>query len=340
MVFYTGDLYKKVIQDPSNYLNKLKIISGFASSGFLRKVTEELPGHKICLIIGMASAGISLNDHKAFRNICTENPAVEVFYKYKSPPNHMKVYQWYKDDTAQIAFTGSANFSHTGFFENEEILSPVIDVFTDLIDQVLDQSVSCLDVEAEFKIPIYEGAVYINEDSDISSSGALLDKNIPMVREDVESRKDTPDLKTLLINNIQLTPYNHTSIELMLQNDSGWKFKALNNWNRKSNNEYDSYIDIERTNRLGLKKLDFFPRNTDIRLISDDEEQWIVRRSGEYGRELRTAEGISFYDYFRKRMNITERRPISYKDLLNYGRTGIGLYKLSDSYYLLDFSVI
>ncbi|MDB6352154.1 NgoFVII family restriction endonuclease [Trichococcus sp. K1Tr] len=347
MVFYTENLYKRVIEDPAIHFNQLKIISGYASAKFLKRVTDDFPDYQITLIIGMATQGISMQNHQAFREICKKFANVQVFYQIESPPTHMKIYQWYVSGEPGVSFIGSANFSETGFFGQKEILSPVIDIFSKLIDEVLLKSMFCLDEQVLNKIPLYdeEGNAL---DSERECNNELINfkeqspkkvnnQNISENFRDYAHNK--VDLKRLLLNNLRLTPYNHVTIELMLKDDPHWESKSLNIWTRPNNTKENSYIDIDRTNKLGDSKLDFFPRGINIQLISDDNKEWIVKRAGEYGKYLIVVEGMNFYEYFSTRLGIKEDRAISYDDFYGYGRTKVDFYKLNGDQFLLDFSV-
>lgn len=345
MPFYTEDLYKKVIQEPAEYFNQLKVISGYASAKFLRRVVCDFPNHQITLIVGMAPQGISIRNHEEFKNICKSFSNVRVYYQTETPSNHMKIYQWYLNEDPKVSFIGSANFSETGFFEQNEILSPMIDIFSTLIDEVLSHSIFCLHEQVLNKIPLYEDEKF----KTLGSEGSLNEKDIKVLNNysssDVKSKQDYThncnkvNLKKMLLSNLHLTSYNHVTVELMLKDDPHWQSKSLNVWTRPYKIKDNSYIDIGRTNNFGGRKLDFFPRNVNFQLISDDNIQWIVKRVGEYGKELMVIEGINFYEYFLYRLGIKEGRAISYNDFYNYGRANVDFYKLSDDQYLLDFSL-
>lgn len=342
MAFYTKELYKNIIQEPAKYFNSLKVISGFASSKFLKRVIKDFPDHRFTLIIGMASHGISIKDHQEFKTICTKFKNVKVYYYIETPANHMKVYQWYIGEATGISFIGSANFSEAGFFKQDEILSPTIDIFSNLIDEALNKSISCLDEEVEDKVPLYEEIDYeMIESEQHKDTNPHCNKDYTNQIEKNKKKSNTSgiSLKKLLLNNLYLTAYNRVTVELILDDDPHWDTKALNNWNRKNKTIEDSYIDVERTNQLGQQKLDFFPRETDVRLISDDKTEWTVKRVGQYGKELIVTDGVNFYEYFKNRLGISEDRTISYNDFYSYGRTNINLYKLNDNEYLLDFSL-
>lgn len=348
MAFYIEDLYKKVIQEPAEYFNYLKVVSGYASAGFLKKVIADFPDHKVTLIVGMAPLGISVKNHEEFKKICTSFPKIKVFYQTETPPTHMKIYQWYFGESPGVSFIGSANFSEAGFLGQNEILSPMIDIFSTLIEDILSRSVFCLDEEVLSRIPLFEDIESIKSSSEefisrkpVNYDMLLLNRNYDdnVFKSKEKKTHNKVNLKKMLLNNLRLTPYNHITVELMLKDDPHWESKALNVWTRPHNTKSDSYINIERTNKLGETKWDFFSRNADIQVISDDDTQWIVRRAGEYGKELKVIEGISFYEYFSHRLGITEERSLSYKDFYNYGRTNVDFYKLNENQYLLDFSL-
>lgn len=348
MVFYTEDLYTQIIKKPAKHFNHLKIISGYASAKFLKKLIIDYPSHHVTLIIGMATQGISRIDHQEFKSICKNFTNIHVFYQIELPPTHMKVYQWYLDDSPQLSFIGSANFSENGFFVQKEILAPTIDNFSTLIEESLIRSMSCLNEQVDSLIQFYEidevrGLEPDESVENYSTKGNTIShkaskKQLVSEKDGIYSQSKV-NLKRLLLNNFRLTPFNHVTIELMLLDDPHWQSKSLNIWTRPYNTKEDAYIDIDRTNKSGNYKFDFFPRGVHIQLISDDNVQWLVQRTGEYGKDLVVVEGVNFYEYFLKRLDIREDRPIAYKDLLVYGRTNVEFYKVNEDQFILDFSV-
>ena len=289
------------------------------------------------LIIGMAKNGISIKDHETYKKVCKEYNNVKVYYKKDDPSNHMKVYQWYRNGKAELSFVGSANFSKTGFFVNDEILATNLNVFSNLIDDIILESIFCLDENVDNFIPFYKD---INEHLQEMINVSNFESNIENFNRDKNIQsKNKINLKKLLLTNFVSNEFSKASVELVLKNDPHYASRGLNNWNRKYNNEKDSYIDIERTNKIGLNKNDFFPRDSKIKLISDDHVEWTVRRTGDYGKKLIVTNGINFYEYFRKRLELEKGTKISYAHLLDYGRTDIDLYKISESEYLLNFSL-
>lgn len=119
------NLYNPTLLEPviTGTANKLYIVSGYASATFARRHIIDLKqasdNFEINLIIGMPSAK---SDHVAFLMLHNEfKGKFKGYYLQSQPPVHCKAYSWFKNDNPYIGFAGSANYSQSGFFSDQQL---------------------------------------------------------------------------------------------------------------------------------------------------------------------------------------------------------------------------
>ena len=109
-MLFNNDLYKKIICKEASRFNYLRIISGYGSADFLRRVNRDFPELQIDLFIGMYKEGFSINSHKKFIEIMTEYPDVQVYYQYEGKSTHIKLIE-FSDKMKRSTYVGSDNFT-------------------------------------------------------------------------------------------------------------------------------------------------------------------------------------------------------------------------------------
>lgn len=127
----TNDFLKEILINPIQLgVNKLEIISGYASAAMVFKHFQEIDNLnlsstniQINLIIGMANRdGISKPDHENYIKFM-ESEFKDRFscsYIFDDKPVHSKVYTWLRDETPVKAFMGSCNYSQAAFIKNTQ----------------------------------------------------------------------------------------------------------------------------------------------------------------------------------------------------------------------------
>lgn len=328
MPYYTTNLIKKIIEEPAKFSDELVIVSGYGSASFLKDVIQRIPRHRIKLILGMTPQGISRDNFEEFQKLnSSEN--IEILFQIEEPPTHMKIYQWYKGGKPNYSFLGSANFSHSGFEVQNEILATSDKDFDKIISDIELLCLKCTDEKITDFIKVYDEEEYkkienIKEILGEYGNEELEPKSIP------DSFRPKKFIRTPSVPSRQ-----RVNVNLILENDSSFHSKGLNIWNREGKSEKDSYINISRNYRV----LDeFFPKSEPVELETNDGLNFWVERRGPYGKELVILnEETNFYDYFSRRLELDTRRPISYADLKAYGRTDVEITKIGNNRFKLDF---
>ena len=307
-----GNLYNKILVKPfiENDVNQLYIVSGYASATFLRRHLLEIGSlgiedFRINLIVGMPS---KKSDHNAFLQIHKEySDNVRAYYYNGSVPVHSKVYSWLKDENPISGYSGSANYSQYGFFENKQINQMNIDSPLEIktfYDSLLANSTYIPDAIVEEnvleRIPVIEGSI--------------LPGQISWVEID----------KTVRISFLQA---NGT-----LPSRSGL------NWGQREGREKDqAYLSIKKDSR----KDGFLPELAyTFSMLTDDNEVFdcVVAQQGRKG--IHTTNNNSVLGrYIRKRLGVPNGTFLTVDHLEAYGRTDFTLVKIDDETFLFDFSV-
>lgn len=165
----TNELYSKVLLDPVRRgCDELFIVSGYASATFARRHINDLLKLKkefqISLIIGMPKTKV---DHQAYLQLHTEfGNAFRGYYLNSAPPVHSKVFSWFGSGAPQEGYSGSANYSQYGFFEDKQINQMTADNASEIkhfFDGLKQMSMYMPEVEIEdlpvYRIPQVHGSV-------------------------------------------------------------------------------------------------------------------------------------------------------------------------------------
>lgn len=316
--------------------DELVIISGYVGPTPIRDL-QNLP-IKCSVIYGMYGCdGIRNSLHQALLKENDEIDNVEIFYS--TIPVHAKCYLWkYKGDVIS-ALVGSANFSTNGLTTpyKEVLADATADTF-DPLEQyrklIMDSAIVCKDATVkENKKAEHIKADYMVYDPDVCS--------MPLFIEDC-GRPTVP-----------------------LQSGINWGLAKLSGSHVNIN---DAYI------RIGAELLEKYPElfpkkqecpsddeegkwkkghrhNDSIEIIWDDGTTMTGLLEGSipksfggkkelYPKQISTTpKKAELGKYIRERMGISEGKPITYKDLLAYGRTTVDVSLQGEGVYYFDFSV-
>ena len=316
--------------------DELVIISGYVGPMPIQKLSA-LP-IKISVIYGMYGCdGIQRSLHEALieKNKSIEN--VNIFYS--TIPVHSKCYIWKNKGEVVSALVGSANFSMNGLTTPyKEILADATADTFDPLDQyckmIMDKAIVC--DEAVFKENKKSNKIkadYVVYDPDVCSMPLFIVQ---------EGRPTVP-----------------------LQSGINWGLAKLSGSHVNIN---DAYI------RIGAELLEKYPilfpkkqeepsvedatvgrkghrHNDSIEILWDDGTVMMGLLEGSIPKEIdgvralypkqisTTPKKAELGKYLRKRMNISEGKAITYKDLENYGRTTIDVSLQGEGVYYFDFSV-
>lgn len=303
------DLYQKILIDPASMGNdELFIVSGYASATFLRRHLEDIKEISsniiINLLIGMPH---KKNDHRAYLNIKDSYPnSFNGSYYIGTPGVHSKAYVWAKNNTPQIGFTGSANYSQYGFFhnmqENQMNNDDPLEI-KNYFDSLISRSI---------KIDDY---VLTNNDS---IETVNLETSIPQ-------------------GEIQWMQNKKIVIISWLDKQGRLPMKSGINWGQRPGREPNqAYLPL----RSDSRDEGFLPtRALRFTLLTDDNKVFdcVVAQEGRKAIQT-TNDNSELGKYLRNRLNVEEGKLVSKQDLMTYGRTDFLLKKLDDETFFLDFS--
>lgn len=134
----TDKLFKRVLLEPAQELgvDRLQIVSGFATANMayrhLEKLSSAPRGIDIELIVGMApKEGIALPNHRRFVEMAEEGASqghsFSCRYAAGERAIHAKLYCWLQGGKPIKAFGGSANYTMTGFGEEQGEIMVAVD---------------------------------------------------------------------------------------------------------------------------------------------------------------------------------------------------------------------
>ncbi len=328
MSLITSDIYNKILMDPLNEgANKLYIVSGFASSAMAFHHSEQVKqtiknNINIELIIGMTvSEGISLSNHRAFKQLATQDLTsfFKCSYLYTGKQVHSKVYTWFNNDTPVIAYCGSANYSQQAFLfqQRESFVQCDPNNAKEYFGSLIDETILCDHPDVEDSIIIYHDRAYTRRP--VPPETITTTPNIPM-------SQPSQDLPSVTVS--------------FLANDGSLPERSGLNWGQRPEyrrNPNQAYIRLASD----IYKSDFFPPKTvHFTVLTDDSKVLICTRAQEqYGKAIETPHNNSLIgEYFRHRLGVPNGAFVTKEHLMQYGRHTVTFFKIDTETYYMDFS--
>ena len=310
----SDDLFKQVLVDPalSPGVDRLRIVSGFATVGMAFKHTVTLSElgrpFSVDLIIGMTKqSGIVADQHHEFRQLSEEEPNGVGFncrYVVEGGPVHAKTYCWFSGKKPVIAFSGSANYTLTGFGKSQIETMASVDpaIASRFYETVFDATADCLDKDIAEKVTLTEYRRFDQAEGDhaLEPEGEKIHLSLLDAK-----TGDTPARSGI-------------------------------NWGqRNTRNSDEAYIHIPAP----IQKTDFFPeRSVPFTMLTDDGVSFIMVRAQDKGKGLETKESNALLGrYLRDRMGVPSGEYVTRQHLDEYGRSDVSITKIDDETYLLDF---
>lgn len=334
-MLFNNDLYKKIICKEASRFNYLRIISGYGSADFLRRVKRDFPELQIDLFIGMYKEGFSINSHKKFIEIMTEYPDVQVYYQYEGKSTHIKLIE-FSDKMQRSTYVGSANFTENGYISNQELMVPIIDYTGSLFEEQKRKSLVADFETIEKFINFYEDEV--NIETNEVNPGKIKEKEVTEKVDSVDleikklyqKRKQYIKYIETVRSNINYEYYKKFSIEIVLneENDRRWKETGINRI------FHDRIPSLFETNKNPFFKI--FPEDRIFRIFSDDGNIYQAKLTGMNKKDLILLNG-NFYEYVQKKIGINEYKVISRQYLEEFGITKINFERLDESDYYMYF---
>jgi hypothetical protein len=319
-----NDPYYPALIEPchSSKANRLFIVSGYASATFARRHIVDLLKAKddfeINLIIGMPN---NQNDHMAFLSLHKDFIGKFKGYYFQSQPSvHCKVYSWFHNNLPIIGLAGSANYSQSGFFSNQQLnqLSNEDPTTIKLLyDELLQKSIF---------IPNH--TIMLPEGHRISIIGSVRPGSFLWEIPDKRVRISFLDKKGILPTKSGLNWGQR--LEKKINKVTG----TITYVKREPN---QAYISLKGDSR----KEGFFPEQAfTFSLITDDNYtlDCVIAQDGRKAIET-TNDNSLIGKYFRQRFGIPYGEPVTAEDLERYGRTDYTIEKIDNETFLLDLSV-
>ncbi len=308
----TSNLYEKVLLEPATKGgDELFIVSGYASATFARRHITDLYNvkglnFKLNLIIGMPGKRV---DHAAYLQLHSEfKENFQGYYLSETPPVHSKVFSWFTSGQAIEGFSGSANYSQYGFFEDKQVNQMVSDdpcAIKNFFDELVSKSIPITEMEIPdrplFRLPTIEGSLPPGE--------------IQWIEKGESVRISFLDGKT------GETP---TASGL--------------NWGQREGRDKDqAYLSIKKDAR----DEGFLPeRGYTFTLQTDDGKSFDCRVHQDDRKSVEsTHDNSELGKYLRERIGVGSGVYVTTEMLENYGRTDFTLIKVDDENFILDISV-
>jgi hypothetical protein len=306
-----SNLYSSVLLDPCiKGANELFIVSGYASATFTRRHIIDLlkkpgPSKKVNLIIGMPK---KKTDHQGFISLLESYPDNFCGHYYEGKPSvHCKLYSWFEGDSPIHGFSGSANYSQYGFFEESQANQITNDnpiEIRDYYNELLQSSVLIEDAIVEgFESYAREGL-----------SSSLLPGEIEWIEKD------------------RVVRISFLSRQGIVPRKSGL------NWGQREGREPNqSYLSIKKDAR----KEGFLPeKEFTFTMLTDSGKSLDCTVQQDGRKAVTTTDNNSILGkYIRQKIGVVDGSLISVEDLERYGRTDFVLRKINDETFLFDMSV-
>lgn len=364
MVF-AENLYQNIIKIEAEKFSQLKVITGYASANFLLKIKNEFPLLKIKLFIGMASQGISIEDHSAYKLMMSESDFIQVYYQIKGAPTHIKLLN-FSSKLAESTYIGSANFSSNGFGEQKELMAKIEFDSSELFEDQNSNSILCTSKEVEKYIKFYKATdtqmfskeifssfeqtpreedeqEKISNDVELSKELEQVNSSTKKLKTDtypikrVKEKKDkSSDENILLIkkwrNISSIREYNSIEVEIVKAKEQDVR------WSTSGINGIFGGSEVYLQQGPGKSLSEILPPKGRFSLITDDGISLEAELFGAFSKKIRFID-FDILNYILKRIGILEKRPISITDLDFYGRNTILFEKLDENKYILNFEV-
>lgn len=314
-----NDLYESIIVRNGKRSNRLRVISGYASPIFLRRVKKDFPSLAIELFIGMSQEGISKNDHIEFKSICSEFRDISVFYQVEGMLTHRKLLEFSSDYSSKV-YVGSSNFSENGFFKNNELMVNIHYDVSSIFESQYLRSLKCDDEKVEENIKFYLDTAF-EEKSEILYNSKDTKNNL---LEDIQNY-----IYMQAPNRNIIEKYNTFSLEVVLdeQQNPHWKKSGINAWT------VGTTPHLLQTPKLFFDKI--FPVRSKFKVVTS-EFVFEAELKGDFHKELVFLNG-NIYEYIRGKIGLQEKRPISREDLVKFGNTKLKFVKVDDYLFEMIF---
>ena len=305
----TSELFERVLIAPAKAGgDTLYVVSGYATSAMVNRHLSGLHDIEkrvaLKVIIGMAPKdGIGESNHSGFVHLMNKHSAFNCSYLQTVKPVHSKMYAWFRGNSPEVGYVGSANYTQQAFLRGQgeamEKTPPgeILEYFSEL------EKCSCFCTHSDA-----DGVV--RRDAHTTSA-------------EIEESRGTQQKEILSL----------------LDRNGNLPERSGLNWGQRPEerrNPNQAYIRIpSKINEAG-----FFPEiGIHFTIHTDDGQIIIAARRQAEGKAIHSTESNSILgEYFRYRIGVPLGSFITKADLEKYGQTAVTFYKIDDENYYMDFS--
>ncbi|MFI3263804.1 MAG: restriction endonuclease PLD domain-containing protein [Rikenellaceae bacterium] len=320
---FNSELVHMILLDPIvKGADKLIIVSGYATNNMaswhIKKICDQSMPHSVSieLLVGMCpSSGLDIDVHEGFKSLVESSDetmsSLCCKYIYNGYSVHSKVYIWLKGQEPIIAFTGSANYTQSGFgAKRREYMVPC------------DHKMAY-----QYYLGLDKDSIYCNH-AEVEEYVKFTKKGI--VKKLEEDNKDSASVQGL----------NKKTLSLLTKFGDVGHGSGINWGHRRDGTKRDpnqTYIPLPRA----IAKTGYFPLDEQhFTVITDDHKQLILRVEQEGDKAITTPMSNSLLgEYFRNRIGVASGAFVTKDDLEKYGRTDVTFYKIDEEQFYMDFSV-
>ena len=314
----TQGLFHEVLIAPAlEGADRLLVVSGYASAQLCERHLNALRALgcsvEMTVVVGMAGeAGLAIDAHRAWQKLEREQRSLTVLYTPRGTGDHSKTYVWSQQGVPTVAWTGSANYSQSGFAfvarQRTETLTPVDagDALA-VTRATVDSAISTSEAEVSNLVDFYE--VQVAE-----------------VRVPVEV--GPPSIETA-----------EASVNLpLVQVRTGEVHNAgagLNWGHRGARRRSEAYIPVPKE----VQRSGFFPEvGVPFEVETDDGSRFTMVRAQQNGKALHSADDNSIIGrYFRQKLGLEPDAFVTTDDLRRFGATVVRFTAVGNGRYRLEF---
>lgn len=141
-----NNIFKHIFLKNVNQIKRIRILTGYTSGIFLKFFVKEFPNIPIDVYLGMAQQGIKKNDHDIYLKL-SKKSSFNLYYQVAGKDTHMKLFE-IEYFNHKETYVGSANFSFSGMFEQNELMTLVDSVCDSLFLDQFNKSIKVSDPKA------------------------------------------------------------------------------------------------------------------------------------------------------------------------------------------------
>lgn len=323
---FQSELFDKVLIDPAvNGANELYVVSGYASSSMVTRHFEILRSKKLenitlDLTVGMTSRdGVALSSLIGFQNLGRQLSGSTAKCRFVTgAPVHSKVYVWCNEQGPVQAFTGSANYTQTGFgisagasqIETCVEVDPVV-AFNFVIERS-SETISCHDPDIRKYLDVIE-----DPELEVSEPSHF----VQTITDFIES-SESVFLPLVQVKKAPGKVHNAGA--------------GLNWGHRGKRNRDEAYLPIPSSAR----KIGFFPnKETHFQLLTDDGDSFSATVVQGGDKALVSTENNALLGrYFRRKLQLPPGTFIENDHLNNFGSNCVRISKVNEDTYFMSFT--